>query len=163
MRIQKELLYYSVVVSKYVAAFIFIIRVILNSDGLSILINYKGYRPGELKVNNFPNGPSVAGPGLTVRASGVVDGNSTGIILGNNGTIYVDSILNRYAQELEILLPVWYRKDGKLTIDRYKHEESFPFWRVARKVVVLLAVFNAPLIVLIILQRRLKKRYKIGD
>ncbi len=136
----------------------------MNYDGLNILIHSNDYHSGQLKVNDFPNGPSDAGPGVTIRAAGVVeDGTNTGLILGNDDSKYVDSILNRYAQKQEVLLPVWYKSDGKLTIDRYEHEESFPFWRIMKKVLTFLTVFNVPLIVLIVLQRRLKKRYKIGE
>jgi len=119
----------------------FCISVILNIEGVKILIDAKKYESGKFEVVEFTSGPSASGTEPTIHAVGYIDEIKTDLLIGTIGHHHTDSII-RLPKEPPIYLPVWYKPDRKLTLDRYKGEHEFLFWRVSKNLLKYFIIFN---------------------
>lgn len=156
-----SLTYNLILTLKYFTFILFIIGLLFNADGFQIAINSKNYLSGNMLVDSLHSGVAVTGPQSTVSATGKVDSVRMAIVLGNSETDYVDSILSRHSEGQNIVIPVWYKSDGKLTIDRYKGETSFPVWRIISRLILYVLCLNGPFLLFWILQRHMKKKEKL--
>lgn len=160
-----QLKYYSIVSLKYFAFIFFLIGGFLAYDGLNILIHANQYEDGLLKVDSLFAGPAGSGAGgeLTSYAVGVVGNTNTNttLMLGTTGTKYVDSIGHRFMNSNEVLIPVWFRGDGILTLRRNSDSKYFPFISILKNVCFYLLCFNGPFLSLWLVQRKLKKKYNL--
>ena len=86
----------------------------------------------------------------------------TGITFSSNTDPEVRVYFKDYTSGKEVFVPVWYKPDGKLTLERYSNENSFPIKRIWMTVLIFFMLLNAPLIVLFIIYWQLKLKYKRG-
>ena len=145
---------------------LFVVGLFLNYDGLNILLHANQYEYGELRVDSLFAGPAGSGAGgeLTSYAVGVVDDVNTALMIGTTGTDYVDSISHQFiVLNATVLIPVWFREDGALTLKRNSDNEQFPLMSILSQVLFYLLCFNGPFIGLWLIQRRLKKKYNINE
>lgn len=137
---------------------LFIFGVLIEYDGISIMINSKHYRAGVLKGDSVIATPTAKSHQSTIYVIGDVNSVHTAIILGNTETFYTDSVLTVFTKQKSVLLPVWYRPDGEMTIARFKKEKEFPFWRVSKKTLLYFLFFCSPFILTLLWQARLRHK-----
>jgi hypothetical protein len=149
METEKTPLYSALGCLKFFLAMPFVIGLIFNWDGLQILMSYKRYKDGILKINSYNIATGSDGTGSSLLYGiGKVDSIHTYIKLeedsGNSDSI-----------------PVWYKPDGKLTVLKYPNESEFPFWRIFWKLFFYIMLLNGPFIGLWVWQLRLKRKLKL--
>ena len=163
MQQNKPILKYIVTYLLMLATFaLFVIGLFLSYDGVNILLHANQYKPGELRVDSLFAGPAGSGAGgeLTSYAVGVVSDATTTLMLGSTGTDYVDSIGHRFiGLNEEVIIPVWFREDGILTLTRNAGNFQFPLKTILLKVLFYLLCFNCPFLCLWYIKRRLEKKY----
>jgi hypothetical protein len=147
-------------VLKVFSFIIFIIGIILNFDGYEILKRKNEYKDGSLNVDSIRTTPSGTGGLSTFRALGYADSVYTEIILGNENAIKLKILLNEYYETKRLSIPIWYKPDGKLTLDRYPDETTFPTERIWKKALEYFLYFNCPFIAICIIDWRLKRKYR---
>jgi len=130
-------------VLKFFSFVLFIIGGIINYDGLRIVLSSKSYSAGLLRVKSLYGGTGAEGGNTVYYAKGNVDTLETSILIGQIGTAYTDSLVQRFSEK-EVLLPIWYRPDGKLTLERFSNEDQFPYCRIWKKLTLLFVCFNMP-------------------
>lgn len=139
---------------------LFFIGIIMNYDGYEILRNQQAYKPGLLKFDSlFSSSGDQYGSGST-GFWGHVDSVRIGIRFKSNNSLVVKDFLENVYQGKDAFFLVWYRPDGKLTLERYPHEDHFPTWRIWETAITLFLLLNFPFIVMCIIYWRLKRKYK---
>lgn len=155
----KELKYHSVRVLKYFLFVPFVIGVIMNFDGMRIMFGYKSYNMGLLEVDSLFGGQGPQDRNATYYAIGSVDSVRTTVIVGAAGSPHTDSIM-RQASNGSAFIPVWFRANGILTIERNSYEQEFPLVRVMRKVLLLFLLLNMPFILFHLMETKIKRKIK---
>lgn len=137
-----------------------IFGILIEYDGLSIMLQSNLYKDGILRGDSIETSPTSKSQQSAVYVLGYADSVYTSILVGNTETFYTDSVLDVFTNTKSVLLPVWYKPDGELTIERYKNEKEFPFWRVTKKTMLYFIAFCSPFILTLIWRVRLGKKLK---
>jgi hypothetical protein len=132
----------------------------MNYDGYEILSNIDNYEAGLLKIDSFSSGVGAEGGSSTVRAHGHVNFVPTEIIVGSGDSGETIRILNAHEKNNDFRLPVWYKPDGRLTLDRYPEEHTLSGKRIWKSVLQLALFLNLPLPMVWLIDWRLRKKYK---
>jgi hypothetical protein len=137
---------------------LFLIGIFLNADGVRIIASRNQYKPGILKIDSITGGAVGEVQESTIRGYGLVDSIHTGVILGNVSSANTQDILSDLEDNVAVLIPVWYKANGKLTLDRFPDEKEFPIERIYKKLFYNAVLFFGPFIVVLVWQIRLKRK-----
>jgi hypothetical protein len=135
----------------------FIIGLFWNYDGANILWHGPEYRSGDLVVDSLRQGLGRRRNKATIALGHIGSVRTAYSVSGDRES----EIQAKFAEgHRQLTLPVWYRSDGKLTIERLSHETSFPEKRVQKKLFGWIALLNGPLILFAILKWRHRRKHK---
>ncbi len=137
---------------------LFFFGILLNYDGVLILVNKNNYSQGVLKADSMIVQPKRRGNRSVIYFYGKTDSLSTSITLGETGTHFIDSIFQKYSETKNVDLPIWFKPDGNLSLNRFPEEKIFPFNKILTKVVRYIFFFNVPFIVIFFWIRFLNKK-----
>src|SRR4051812_32306815 len=102
----------------------------MNYDGYEILRNQQAYKSGLLKFDSFMNSSADKYGSSTTGFWGHVDSVHTGITFSSKSEPRVKAFFKSISEGKDVFVPVWYKPDGKLTLERYPHENRFPAKRI---------------------------------
>jgi hypothetical protein len=140
----------------------FFVGVIINYDGANILFHAHNYDSGLLQVDSFVSGVGYRGTSAAVRVMGHVGSVQTGMLLDDADSPSTSARVDSFAAG-GLKIPVWYRPDGELTLERSGHEATFPVMRVINEVIVNLLLLNFPFILVLIIHWRYQSKYKKSE
>lgn len=145
---------------KIFSVMLFVIGLFMNYDGYEILRNQENYRSGSLKFDSLYHSSDDQYGSSSMGFWGHVDSIHTGITLSPKDSPEIKMLIENVRQGKEASLQVWYKDDGKLTLHRYSDEATFPQKRIWKKVIEYTLFFNVPLIVLLLINWWLKRKYR---
>lgn len=157
---KQQLIHGILLALKFISVVPFILGIIVNYDGYQTLINMKNYKPGLLQVDSLDaSSPDEYGSSAWY-AVGHIDSIDIRISIGSAKDMRTKKLVGEYIDKRELQLPVWYKADGELTLDRYSQESKFPKYRIWENMIKNLILFNGPLIIAFMLDWRFKREYK---